>query len=153
MYVGQVGNPLWRRIASNWVKGDFSPKRAALTPGVHGPCYCLGVVLCWPGEQCALCGLHPEAARWYFWTRRYVLQFCMPLSVLEAASWRDCNNPRLIYFDKKLADPSLFSSAICLNGLPHLRSCIVNVVSFQHFTKKIVTPLLETATFLRGLKT
>ena len=44
----------------NWVKGEFSPIGPASTPGVHGPCNCLGAALCLAGEQCALCGLHLE---------------------------------------------------------------------------------------------
>ena len=43
----------------------------------------------------------------------------------------DCNNPQLIYFDKKLPDLSLFTSAICLNGLINkAESCIVDVAFF-----------------------
>ena len=84
-----------------------------MSPPLWGPAltpdYTLAVLLpcgCHRGgEQCALSsdGLHPES--WccvcYFCTHSYVLQFSARPCQCCSASYRDCNNPRLIYLDKK----------------------------------------------------
>ena len=75
------------------------------------------------GEHCVLCQLHLEG----IFVRRGM--FCNSAILHARVSLaqrcveerrllcRDCNNPRLIYFDKKPPDPSLFTSAICLNTI------------------------------------
>ena len=101
--------------SGNWMKGCLHPYEARpWHRTIHWPCYCLRAVTLWhchcdtvtlsQGWR-AMCTKYGWIASWccvcYFCTQSYVLQFYARPSQCCSASYRDCNNPRLIYLDKK----------------------------------------------------
>ena len=93
------GTYLQSQVVIGW-KGVSTPMRSGLDTGLYiGRAIALGLSQGWR----AMCTKYGWIASWccvcYFCTHSYVLQFCACQCC--SASYRDCNNPRLIYLDKK----------------------------------------------------